>query len=110
MNSGRTNAMNTQEAIHTLEEKKQWVPRACEGLSIEETGEVATLLHPQTGRIFVINAIAQRMIELSDGQTNVGEIVRMICQEFAGATEERVIADIDRFYTKATQKGLILWR
>lgn len=101
--------MDIQEAVHTLEEKIKWVPRACEGLSIEETGEVATLLHPQTGRIFVINGVAQRILELSNGQRNVGEIVNILSREFSGATEEKVIADIDRFYTKATQKGLILW-
>lgn len=98
-----------EEKTTTLKEKKQWIPKACEGLSIEATGEVATLLHPQSGRIFVINAVAQRIFELSDGQRNVGEIIQILSSEFAGTSEDKVVEDINRFYEKATQKGLVSW-
>lgn len=101
--------MESPAAVYTLEEKTQWIPKAVEGLSIDETGEVATLLHPQTGCIFVINSVAQRVLELSNGQRNVAEIIKVVSQEFEGATEQKITEDIDRFYTKATQKGLIAW-
>jgi hypothetical protein len=95
--------------VNIQNEKENLVPKISDKLSVNQAGEVATLLHPQSGHIFVINAVAQRIIELCDGHRTVSEIVRAISDEFAVPNEANVIQDIDQFFTKASQKGLIAW-
>src|SRR5690242_15028985 len=92
----------------TTEEKTQLVPSTCPGLSVNEAGEVSIVLQPQSGHIFVVNTIAKRIIELCDGQRTVGEIVEILFQEF-DAPKTRIIEDLDRFFTKASEKGVVSW-
>lgn len=90
-------------------EKAAMVPRALENLSVNQAGEVSTVLNPQTGHIFVINPVAQRILELSDGHRTVGDIISMLAADFTTPSEEQLVEDLEKFFTKASEKGLITW-
>lgn len=93
--------MDITEGRHGL------APKAVESLTINQAGDVSTLLHPQTGHIYIINGVAKRIIELCDGHKTASQITSIICTEFSAASPERVAEDLDRFVTKAVEKGIL---
>lgn len=101
--------MPTNETDLTHGTATALIPKADLTLSINEAGEVSTVLHPPTGHIFVINTVARRIIELCDGTRNLNDISKSIAAEFDGTTPARVTEDLDRFLGKAFQKKLISW-
>src|SRR5690349_19745727 len=80
-------------------EKATMIPTAVENLSINQAGEVSTVLNPQTGHIFVINPVAERILQLCDGKRAVGEIIKLLSDEFAVPSEEQLLQDIEQFFT-----------
>lgn len=92
-----------------LTNEKDLIPKADQTLSVNEAGEVATVLHPPTGHIFVINGVARRIIELCDGQRKISDIKLILLEEFVVASPEKVNDDIKQFLTKAFHKKLVSW-
>jgi hypothetical protein len=80
---------------------------AAQDLSINQDGDVASVLHPESGKIFVVNQVGRRIIELCDGHHTVSGITAAISQEFTNATSEKVSGDVGRFLTQAVSKGLV---
>ena len=83
------------------------VPVAPSTLSINQDGDVASVLHPETGKIFVVNRVGRRIIELCDGSHTVSGIAATISNEFDHATAEKIAGDLERFLAQAASKGLV---
>lgn len=59
--------------------------RPCQAQSVVSRlldGE-AVLVHPAQGKVRVLNSVGARIWELADGQRTVGEIARLVAQEYA---------------------------
>lgn len=80
---------------------------AAQNLSINQDGDVASVLHPESGKIFVVNQVGRRIIELCDGQHTVSRIAEAIRDEFVNVAAEKVASDVERFLVQAASKGLV---
>jgi len=80
---------------------------AAQDLSINQDGDVASVLHPESGKIFVVNQVGRRIIELCDGDHSVSGIAAAISREFTNTASEKVSGDVGRFLAQAVSKGLV---
>lgn len=55
------------------------------------------VLNPVSGRVYIINEVGRRVLELCDGQRTTDDIVAKVASEFAGAEEASVKDDIADF-------------
>lgn len=70
---------------------------------------MSDIVNSDAGRIFVVNQIGRRVMEMCDGKNTVTDIVASILGQCKNATLERVNNDITRFLTEAARRGLIEW-
>lgn len=85
------------------------VPIANNSLSMNAAGGTFTITDSHTGDVFVVNGVAQRIIQLCDGRRTVVEISRLVANEFPAAPQGRIAEDVEHFLAKAFQKNLIRW-
>ncbi|MCK2020675.1 PqqD family protein [Peribacillus frigoritolerans] len=72
-----------------------------------DSGGVLSVNNPVTGRVFVLNDVGRRVLELSDGATPFSDIVNRVCTEFYGAQREQVQEEIEEFLKACNGAQLI---
>lgn len=72
-----------------------------------DEGGVVTVTNPVTGRVFVLNDVGRRIIELCDGSASVSDIIAKLRSEFHGVEATKVGADIDDFLNACADAQLI---
>ncbi|MFB6367315.1 PqqD family protein [Paenibacillus elgii] len=72
-----------------------------------DSGGVFSVNNPVTGRVFVLNDVGRRILELSDGATPFNDMVNRICAEFYGAQRDQVQEEIEEFLKACTGAQLI---
>lgn len=75
-------------------------------LSVDEGG-VVTATNPFTGKVFIVNDVARRILELCDGATTYTEIIQYISREFPGGNEEQIERDVKDFISACVDAGLV---
>jgi len=83
------------------------VPKVASGWSLHGESDMSDLMHKETGRIFVVNRVGRRVIEMCDGRRTVADIVQGLTREFNKVSVERVSRDVHRFLEEASKRGLI---
>lgn len=66
----------------------------------------AILVHPQAGKIKVVNEVGALIWQLCDGQHSVAQMVEAVCQQFQVETGQAE-TDILQFLEALAQRGLI---
>lgn len=72
-----------------------------------DEGQVITVTNPLTGKVFIFNDTAKRILELCDGATSGQTIAGRIATEFHGADIERVTRDAEEFLAACLGAGLL---
>lgn len=75
-------------------------------INLDESG-VYTVLNPTNGRVFILNDVGRRIIELSDGNHTLEGIVNTILAEFAGAERASVERDVADFVTGCLEPQIL---
>ncbi len=86
--------MTMEKALDLLKKMPVLAEQAV--ISENESGAI-TVLNPVTGKVFVINDVGRRVLELSDGTRSLEEIIATITKEFAQAEPDLVRRDIQDF-------------
>ena len=84
-------------------------PRMAESAVITQDASATTVLDPVSGRIFVINDVGRRILELSDGAHTLDSIGESIAAEFHGAESEALQRDIEDFLRGCTEASIVRW-
>lgn len=95
--------MGTQDQLLNAKPKKD------DRIIISEEDGVVTLLDPDTGKMFILNEVAQCVLELSEGDRSIQEIVDIIAQKFAGKEKAQITDDVINFLNACEQKKMIRW-
>lgn len=67
-----------------------------------------TFLSPETGHLFVMNAIADRVLSVCDGRPS-NEITELVSSEYEGASAAVVAEDVRSFLRSAVDVGAVAW-
>jgi hypothetical protein len=75
------------------------------------SGDQATrqLLNPRSGRLFIINTVGERILEVCDGKS-FDDIVSSVEQCFDGVTRQEIAADVKEFLDQAMAAGIVRWQ
>lgn len=74
----------------------------------EEDGEVLTATNPSTGRTYIINDVAKRVLELLDGERDLHKIIGAIHEEYGDVpVGGQLESDVLTFITGALEADLI---
>lgn len=84
-------------------------PQKIAEVVINEEGDVPAILNPTTGKVLITNEVGKRFVELADGSLNLEGIVEQILQEFTGAEKPQVLEHAEKFFSEATEKGIVAW-
>ncbi|HZS94428.1 MAG TPA: PqqD family peptide modification chaperone [Chloroflexota bacterium] len=68
-----------------------------------------TVLNPVTGRVFVVNDVGRRILELADGSRTLGSIVDTILSEFHGSERASTERDVGDFLRGCEDAQIINW-
>ena len=72
-------------------------------------GENVSLASYLGGPIRLLNPIAGKIVELSNGKNSVEDIIQEICKSFEDADEEIVKKDVHNFLTKLEKNQIIIY-
>ncbi|RIH90703.1 Coenzyme PQQ synthesis protein D [Calidithermus terrae] len=82
---------------HTLDLLRQRPTLIEHAVINEDESGAITVLNPVTGKVFVINDVGRRVLELSDGNRSLEQIIVAVCEEFAQADPDLVRRDVQDF-------------
>jgi hypothetical protein len=68
----------------------------------------ATFLAPQTGDLYVINEIADRILSVCDGRP-LTQIIEIIGAEYEGELADVIARDVKHFLRSAVRVGAVSW-
>lgn len=77
-------------------------------INTDPSGAISAL-NPVTGRVFVINDVARRVLELADGSHTFDDIVNAILEEFKGSERASTERDIQAFLEGCANAQMITW-
>ncbi len=72
-----------------------------------DEGGVVTITNPVTGRVFVLNDVGRRIIELCDGTATVSDIISRLRSEFHGVESTKVETDVSDFLNACADAQLV---
>lgn len=85
----------------------QW-PRMDTAAVVTQDSSSTTVLNPISGRIFVINDVGKRILELSDGTRTIDQIAAEITTEFHGAQVSETLRDVGEFLEGCVDASLVV--
>jgi len=82
------------------------VPRQAPGVAGRIVDDEAVLIHPQQGKVRVLNSVGARLWELADGERTIAEMAAVIAGEYA-VSPTRAESDALKFCTELIERGLL---
>lgn len=82
------------------------VPRRVLGVVGRTVDDEAVLIHPQQGKVRVLNSVGARLWELADGRRTVAELAAVIAGEYEVSLAQAE-SDALRFCTDLLGRGLL---
>ena len=82
------------------------VPRQARGVVGRTVDDEAVLIHPEQGKIRVLNSVGARLWELADGRRSVAELAAVIAGEYEVSLAQAE-SDALRFCTDLVGRGLL---
>ncbi len=82
------------------------VPRRASGVVGRTVDDEAVLIHPQQGKVRVLNSVGARVWELADGRRTVAELAAVIAGEYEVSLAQAE-SDALRFCTDLFGRGLL---
>jgi hypothetical protein len=76
-------------------------------INVDE-GQVITATNPVTGRVFVLNDVAKKILDLCDGSTPVPDIELQLLRSFHGSSPEQVRQDVREFLQACQEAQVVL--
>lgn len=67
----------------------------------------AVLVHPEQGKVRVLNSVGARLWELADGERTIAEMARVVAQEY-DVEQARAEKDAAAFCRDLVRRGLML--
>ncbi|MDX9973958.1 MAG: PqqD family protein [FCB group bacterium] len=87
--------------------KRQRLPRRRESVALIDCGSEALVHQEQAGSIVSLNFTARFILEYCDETRTKGDLVRAMMEEFTGADEPTVLADVDETLQFLVEAGLV---
>lgn len=82
------------------------IPRRAPGVAGRTVDDEAVLIHPQQGKVRVLNSVGARLWELADGERTISEMAAVIAGEYA-VSLARAESDALKFCTELIERGLL---
>ncbi len=82
------------------------IPIRAEGVINRALDGEAVLIHPQQGRVRVLNSVGARVWELADGTRSIGEIAEQLSAEYDVGLD-RVQEDVLIFCGDLSERGVM---
>lgn len=83
-------------------------PTRVRNLATRRISDDETVVMSEAGTALILNEVGAVIIDLCDGTRSVDEIAAIVCASLAGATEERVRADVRAFVSQLSASGCIV--